>query len=523
VSEQGPAGGPDFATGARVADVPEGGLLAGRVGEEPVIVVRRGNDLFALDGTCTHYGGPLGEGIVEGETVRCPWHHACFDLRTGGVRGGPALSGVGPWEVEREGERFRIARRRSPAAAAGKSVEGPESVVIVGAGAAGCAAAVALRDAGYGGPVALLTAEPDLPYDRPNLSKDFLAGTASEDWIPLKPESFWRERDIDLRLGARVTEIDPRARRVALAGGASLSYGALLLATGAEPVRLSLPGGDLPHVRYLRSLADSRAIIAASARARRAVVLGASFIGLEAAASLAARGLAVHVAAPEERPLARVLGPEVGAFIQSLHEEHGVVFHLGRTASSIGPDRVVLDDGSWVDAELVVIGVGVRPSLELAERAGLAADRGVLVDERLRATAPGIYAAGDIARYPDPRSGELVRIEHWVVAQRQGRAAARNMLGLNEPFRAAPFFWSAHYDVTLSYVGRAAAWERVEVAGSLAARDAAVAYHRNGRVAALLTVGRDRISLEAEACMERGDEAGLSALIPRASGARANG
>jgi NADPH-dependent 2,4-dienoyl-CoA reductase/sulfur reductase-like enzyme len=400
---------------------------------------------------------------------------------------------------------------------------GPESIVIVGAGAAGSAAAVALRDAGYAGPVALLTAESELPYDRPNLSKDFLAGTAPEDWIPLKPDSFWRDRRIDLRTRARVTAIDPGARQISLAGGGSLPYGALLLATGAEPVRLAIPGDDLPHVHYLRSLADSRAIIAAAARARRAVVLGASFIGLEAAASLVARGLSVQVAAAEERPLGTVLGAEVGAFIQSLHESHGVVFHLGRRAASVGPDRVVLDDGSTLEADLVVVGVGVRPSLQLAEGAGLAADRGVLVDERLRTTAPGIYAAGDIARYPEPRSGELTRIEHWVVAQRQGRAAARNMLGLVEPYRAAPFFWSAHYDVTLSYVGHAAARDRAEVLGSLRDRDAAVVYYRNGRVAALLTVGRDRLSLEAEARMERCDEAGLAALIRRASGARASG
>lgn len=519
MSEQSEPTGPDFAAGAAVAEIPDGGAVAGRVLEDAVVVIRRGRDLFALDATCTHYGGPLSEGIVDGETVRCPWHHARFDLRTGALCAGPALSGVAAWEVERQGDRFRIARRRTSSGPADRPPERPASVVIVGAGAAGAAAAVALRDAGYDGPVTLLTVEGEPPYDRPNLSKDFLAGTAPEDWIPLKPGEYWREREIDLRVGARVTAIDPGAKRVAVEGGAPLSYGALLLATGADPVRLPIPGGDLPHVRYLRSLADSRAIVAACATARRAVVLGASFIGLEAAASLRARGLEVSVAAPEAQPLARVLGPEVGAFVRSLHEEHGVRFHLGRTAASITADRVVLSDGSAIPADLVVIGAGVRPSVALAEKAGLALDRGVLVDERLRASAPGIYAAGDIAAYPDPRSGSVVRVEHWVVAQRQGRTAARNMLGFAEPFRAAPFFWSAHYDVTLAYVGHAATWDRAEVLGSLGTGDAAVVYRRDGRAAAVLTVGRDRLSLEAEALMERGDEAGLESLLRRAAGA----
>jgi NADPH-dependent 2,4-dienoyl-CoA reductase/sulfur reductase-like enzyme/nitrite reductase/ring-hydroxylating ferredoxin subunit len=523
MSEREQPAGPDLAGGFKLSDVPDGGILAGRVGEEAVVVVRSGRDLHALDAACTHYGGPLAEGIVEGGSIRCPWHHARFDLATGAACGGPALTGVSAWEVERQGERFRITRRRAPAPSAGTPAERPDSAVIVGAGAAGSAAAVALRDAGYDGPVTLLTGERELPYDRPNLSKDYLAGNAPEEWIPLKDEAYWRGRGIDLRMGVRVSAIDPDRRSLRLEDGSLIAYGALLLATGAEPVKLPVPGADLPHVHTLRTLADSRAIAAACGKARRAVVLGASFVGLEVAASLRARGLSVDVAAPEEHPLARILGPEVGSFVRSLHEEHGVRFHLGRTAGSIDAERVVLSDGASLPADLVVIGAGVRPAVELARQAGLAAEEGVLVDERFRATAPGIYAAGDVARYPDARSGELVRIEHWVAAQRQGRAAARSMLGLGEPFRAPPFFWSVHYDVRLSYVGHASGRDRAEVHGSLTDRDAAVVYRRGGRAAALLTVGRDRLSLEGEARMERGDEAGLEAAIRRASGWPATG
>jgi NADPH-dependent 2,4-dienoyl-CoA reductase/sulfur reductase-like enzyme len=289
----------------------------------------------------------------------------------------------------------------------------------------------------------MVSADADVPVDRPNLSKDYLAGNAQDDWIPLRPKEFYDEHRIGLLLSTRVSAIDTARRRVTLSDGAPLDYGALLLATGAEPVRLAIPGADAPHVHTLRTLTDSRAIIAAAATAKTAVVLGASFIGLEVAASLRARGVAVHVVAPDKTPLARVLGEEVGALVRSVHEAHGVVFHLEETAASIEGGRVVLASGASLAAELVVLGIGVRPATALAEAAGLAADRGVVVDEHLVTSAPSVYAAGDVARFPDARSGELVRIEHWVMAQRQGRVAARNLsrrasASMRCPFSGAP-------------------------------------------------------------------------------------
>jgi NADPH-dependent 2,4-dienoyl-CoA reductase/sulfur reductase-like enzyme len=382
-------------------------------------------------------------------------------------------------------------------------VDGPSSVVILGAGAAGHAAAETLRLEGYGGPVTLIGADASEPYDRPNLSKDYLAGQAPEEWIPLRDRESYADRKIELRTGVRATRIDATKRLVFLSDGHSLSYGALLLAMGAEPVRLDVPGASLPHVHYLRTLADSRAIIERAKGAKRVVVVGASFIGLEVAASLRARGLDVRVVGREAKPLGRVLGPELGDFVRALHEESGVTFHLGRVVTAIDAARgVSLDTAEVLPADLVVVGIGVRPVHEIAEAAGLTIDRGVRVNGFLETSAPVVWAAGDLARWPDPRSGEDVRVEHWVVAQRLGQTAARNILGKGERFDAVPFFWTRQFGVTISYVGHAPSWDRTELDGSLAARDCAVRFRKGGRTVAVATVGRDRESLRAELEME---------------------
>jgi apoptosis-inducing factor 3 len=349
----------------------------------------------------------------------------------------------------------------------------------------------------------MLSTDDARPYDRPNLSKDYLAGSAPEDWVPLRGPDFYREHDIDVRLRAEAVGIDIGEREVVLAAGGNVPYDRLLLATGAEPVRLSIPGADQPHVYTLRSLADCRAIIEAAKQAQRAVVIGASFIGLEVAASLRAREIDAHVVAPEKIPMERILGPDMGNFVRSLHEEHGVVFHLEDTATAIDRRRVVLRSGESIDADLVVVGIGVRPRTALAEKAGLTLDRGVAVNEYLETSAAGIFAAGDIARWPDPHSGEKIRVEHWVVAERQGQAAALNMLGEREKFTAVPFFWSQHYDIPINYVGHAEKWDEIAVDGDIAAKDCLLRFKRNGRVLAVASIFRDVASLEAEVAMER--------------------
>jgi len=498
--------GPDLSQGIPLDQLADGKMLVGHVGGEDVLLVRRGHDIFAVGTHCTHYHGPLVDGLVVGDTVRCPWHHACFDLRTGEAVAAPALSSIACWAVEqRDGKIWLSEKREQPQPQPrGKATSSaPEKIVIVGGGAAGFAAVEMLRRENYQRSIVMLSSDDALPYDRPNLSKDYLAGSAPFDYVPLRQENFYLENNIETRLGQTAFIIDIRAHEVVLADGDIVPYERLLLATGAEPVRLPIPGADQPHLRTLRSLADCHAIIEYAKAARRVVVIGASFIGLEVTGALRARELEVHVVAPEKRPMERILGPQMGDFIRTLHEEHGAVFHLDDMATAIDGKHVKLKSGGTIEADLVVVGIGVRPRLELAEKAGLKCDHGAVVNQYLETSAPGIYAAGDIARWPDPHCGENIRVEHWVVAERQGQAAALNMLGHCAPFIAVPFFWSQHYDVPINYVGHAEKWDEIRIDGDVSSKDCLLRFKRNGRVLAIASIFRDVESLQAEVIMER--------------------
>jgi NADPH-dependent 2,4-dienoyl-CoA reductase/sulfur reductase-like enzyme/nitrite reductase/ring-hydroxylating ferredoxin subunit len=498
---------PDFGQGIAIGALPDGGAVLGRAGGEDVILARAGDEIFAVGAHCTHYHGPLVDGLIVGDTVRCPWHHACFSLRTGEPLRAPALDPIACWRVERQGDmafvREQLPEPRPSPAVSTHAGRAPASVIIAGGGAAGLAAADMLRREGYDGPVAIISADDAPPCDRPNLSKDYLAGEAKEDWIPLRPPEFYTERRIELVLGSRVSSIDVSARQILLENGSRRTFGALLIATGADPVHVPMPVANGAQVYYLRSFADSRLLVDKARGAKHVVVVGASFIGLEVAASLRGRGIDVHVVAPGRVPLERVMGPEVGRFIQAVHEAHGVVFHLGQTVARVDGRTATLSGGSTLDADFVVMGVGVQPAIALAEHAGLALDRGITVNEYLETSVPGIFAAGDVARWPDRRSGERIRVEHWVVAERQGQVAARNILGRRERFDAVPFFWSQHYDVTINYVGHAEQWDAVHVEGTLESRDCSVTYTRGNRKLAVATISRDRESLQAELAMER--------------------
>ncbi|MGD9968047.1 MAG: FAD-dependent oxidoreductase [Hyphomonadaceae bacterium] len=514
MSDQPKLDGPDFGLGVPIELLADGATLAGHADQKPVLVSRRGDQYFAVSAACTHYGGPLGEGFIRGDRVWCPWHHACFDLRSGEALAAPAFAPLTRWRPEvRDAAIFVTGAIAEPRRTA-RSVHNanhPSRIVIVGGGAAGFAASEMLRRRGYAGALTMLNADPAPPCDRPNLSKDFLAGEAPKAWIPLREPAFYAEHDIDLRLGVSVTAIDAVNREVVCADGETLAFDRLLLATGATPRTPPDWPVHSPRVFVLRTPGDAHAIIAAAAAARSAAVVGASFIGLEAAASLRARGLDVHVIAPETIPMQRVLGPVLGGFIRDLHSDHGVQFHLGSTAEAYDGRGLRLSTGCTIEADLVVLGVGVSPNTALAEAAGLKVDGGMIVDAQLRTTNPAIYGAGDIVRYRDARTGQSIRVEHWVAAQRQGQTAAVNMLGGETRHTAAPFFWSKHYHHSIHYVGHATRWDTIEIDGSPSQASSTARYFQDGRLLAAAFLGRDREALELQHEM---DEAGKRAANP---------
>ncbi len=494
---------PDLAQWTAIEAVTDGGVLAGLFRKERVMVWRQGDALRALSATCPHTSGPLDKGVVANGRIRCPWHHACFDLATGEAEAAPAFDPLKVYPVAVEGNRFKVgaaeepAERRSP-----KRDPVLGTMAIVGGGAAGFAAADALRKLGWAGAISIFSEEADEPYDRTLLTKDYLEGTGGDDWLPIARHSL-ADLGVAFHGGARVQQIDAVGRRLGLANGDEKTYAKLLLATGAAPRGPNFPGGDLPHVMVLRSLGDCRRILGRATANARVAVIGGSFIAMEAAASLRGRGLSVDVVAPEAHPLERVFGRQLSDVVVQAHADKGVRLHLGAKVASVEADRVRLEGGEEIGADLVIVGIGVEPRIALAEAAGLKLDRGVLVDARLTTSDSDIFAAGDIARWPDPHTGENIRVEHWVVAERQGQIAAANMLGRNQPFTIVPFFWTKHFDLSIRYVGHAETWDETIVEGDLAKRDGLVRFRRDGRDLAVATVERDKDSLREEIALEK--------------------
>jgi NADPH-dependent 2,4-dienoyl-CoA reductase/sulfur reductase-like enzyme/nitrite reductase/ring-hydroxylating ferredoxin subunit len=512
--------GPDLTKGIEISSVGPGQLVGGHAFGEPVLLAHVEPNWFAVGGKCTHYGAPLAEGLLVSETLRCPWHHACFELHNGAASCAPALNDLASYDVVIENNIVRVARKRDPGQLKGEAhrirasrapdhvlfeenpVTGPKSVVILGAGAAGNACAEMLRREAYRGPITLIDPDPDVPYDRPNLSKDYLAGNAPEEWLPLHPKDFYESQHIGILAGVSAVKLDLKSKTVHLSDGSSRGYGCLLIATGATPIRLDVPGGE--RVVYLRTLRDCRGIIDRAGTAKKAVMIGASFIALEVAASLVTRGLEVSVVAPETLPLERVLGGDIGALVKRVHEDKGVTFYLGRKVKQVGEKGVVLDDDTRLDADLVVAGVGVRPNLALAQEAGLTVDNGLAVNEFLETNVSGVFGAGDVARWPDAYSDVRLRIEHWVVAERQGQVVARNMLGCRDRFDDIPFFWSAHYDtLEIKYIGHVERWDQTRIDGDLAKMDCTVSYIVSGKRRAVATINRNHENLQAEIELER--------------------
>lgn len=504
MGEAASASGPDFSKGISLNEIPSEGTVAGRVGDDPILLSRIDGKLFAIGASCTHYGGNLAEGFIGKETVRCPLHHACFDLRTGVALRTPALDPVDCWKVEIEDDRAIVREKISQAQAPARSVdEQVAKVVIVGGGAAGLACAHELRRLGYAGEITILSADSDPPCDRPNLSKDYLAGTAPEEWLWLRGDDWYSDNRIDLRVSTEVSNVDPEARIVHCTSGDQFPYDRLLIATGAEPNRLDLPGFEGSKVHALRSVNDARAIASEARPGARAVIIGASFIALEAAAALRKRDVEIDIVSVEEVPLEHVFGKDVGRQLQALHEQNGVRFHLSSVVAGFDGHAVALGAGETLPADFVLVAIGVRPRTALAESAGAAVNKGVIVDSFFETSVPGIFAAGDIAAYPEPVSNQRARIEHWVVAERQGQIAAANMIGERKPFKSAPFFWTEQYGVSIRYVGRASGWDAVTLEGNVESGSLIARYFSDGAHCATATIGRDHENLEDELELER--------------------
>ncbi len=462
--------------------------------EEKILLIRDGDAVRAYSALCPHAGGPLEEGAVCNGRIVCPWHKGTFRLSDGALLEPPALDGLTRYPVRVDGENVLVSPEKIVAPSPSPSDDG-RVLLIVGAGAAGAAAVAALREFGFGGRLLLVGQEPGLPFDRTSLSKFVVAGQMKPDETPpLRPETFYPDHRIE-RIEAELQQLDVPRRRATLSDGRTLGFDAALIATGSVPRSLEIPGANLPGVHVLRTRQDAAAILGGVRRGAGAVILGSSFIGLEVASCLREQEMAVSVVAPEEVPFARQFGERIGRSFRSLHEAHGVRFHLGARAARLdGEDQVeavMLQDGSRLAANLVVIGVGVRPATEFVEGVARAEDGGLPVDAEMR-VADAVYAAGDIVTFPLPRGGPRVRVEHWRVAQQQARIAARNMLGGHAVYDGVPFFWTYHYGKRFEYLGHADTWDDVVIEGDLDRQDFVALLVQGGAVGAVVACGRER-------------------------------
>lgn len=479
---------------ANLDEIEDGGMREVAFAGGKALLVRRGQSVSAVGATCPHAGAPLCEGILHGDRIVCPWHKAVFCIRSGALLDPPSVDPIERFDVHLDGFAIFLSKQKPPPEAA-KPPTDTRCFVIVGAGGAGAVAAQTLRESGFNGRLVMLDRENRVPYDRTVLSKYWLSGEQGGEKSPLQSQAYYRTRKIE-RLTGTVVRVDPAERRIECADGTVLTYDAALLATGAAPGRPKVSGADLENVFLLRSRSDAESILERAERSTRAVVLGASFIGMEVAASLRERGLDVTVVGQERTPFEKQLGARIGAAFVSLHESRGVSFRLGRGVASIdGPGgsvrEVVLDSGERLPADLVVIGFGVAPMTGYVVGLNRRDDGGLVVDARLQA-APGLYAAGDIAAFPYLGDGPPIRVEHWRVALQHGRVAALNMMGRITQYDAVPVFWTIQYLKRLDYIGHATDWDDIVVHGDLLKPDFIAYYVRNGQVVAAAGMDRDR-------------------------------
>ncbi len=503
---------------AQSKDISEGKPFSVDLSEdESVLIVRKGDALFAWGNGCPHVGCPLSWGHVHGDEIICGCHNARFDVTTGALRSAPALDDLPAYEVREEnGDVYvgdvSLASFPMPAGSDDRTV------VIVGAGAGGSAAAETLRREGFAGRIIMISPEGLRPYNRTLLSKFYLAGDMGFDALAMRPEDFYNHMKIELVTGRRAASIKPETKSVVLDDGSEISGDFVILATGATPRKLKVPGADRSGVFYLRSFAEGEALREAAAGAERAVVIGASFIGTETAGYMVGRGIDVTVVAPESVPFERLFGAEVGRRFMKMHTDGGVKFRLGTGVSRITgngkADGVELSDGTTLPADLVVVGVGVTPVVDYLESSGLTSGGVVPVDGHLQTSTPGIFAVGDIASVwkKDGADAEAagVRVEHWVAAQRHGQEVARSIMGTGRGLSYAPFFWTRQFETSFAYIGYAPDFDETRIKGDITDGTFLIGYFRNGNLAAVGTIGKGKSLIRYGLLLDEGKKISIS-------------
>lgn len=519
-----------------VDDLIDGQLKEVRVNDTDVLLARADGQYYALNPKCSHYQAPLAKGVLNGNRLICPWHNACFDVRTGHRLEAPALNGLPTHEVRIEGDQVFVRLTTNK-----ESLENPmatpdeantETCVIIGGGGAGAFAAEGLREGGFTGRVIMLTESAEAPYDRPNCSKDHLQGKAPDEWMPLRTDDFYTNYGIDIRTNQRVTSLDPVNKQIMLDSGETLAYDRALVCSGGKPNLLAIPGADLPGVYTLRTLHDSEQLRKLGQAGNRIVIIGSSFIGLEAAMSLRKLGSEIDVVGTDPMPFVKILGERIGRVVQGWHEQAGIRFHLGTKPSRFEGDStvqtVVLDNGERLPADVVLLGLGVKPGTEFLTGVSLEEDGGIRTDEYLQVT-DGLYAAGDIAWYP--AADGLQRIEHWKVAGQQGHIAGINMArspktGLHpvqpnpigpdeqaEPYQMIPFFWTNQQGKRINYVGHTTTFDDILYEGTPEKEDSFLAlFVENGQVKAAAGLKRDTDIIAIRELMQAGKMPSLAQI-----------
>lgn len=466
-----------------------------------VLLCRINDEYFAVGATCTHYGAPLEEGILTHDTIICPWHHACFNAKNGNLLEPPAMDALPKYEIKIDGDSIKInlpdeiQNSRKTDMVQKDSKADKRTFVILGSGASAYFAAQSMRENGFKGNIVMVTKENRSPYDRPNLSKDYLAGNAEPEWMPLRPDYFFEEYGIEIKKGENISGVNFKEKNVSFDNGEYLKYDRLLIATGCVPRKLNVPGSQLKNIFYLRSFNDTDKIIEASDNSKKAIIIGASFIAMETAHSLTKRNIKVTVVAPDEVPFKRIFGKEIGNLFKQEHEKNGTSFKLKSEVKEFKGEgkvkSVLLKSGEEIEADFVIIGIGVKPATEFLARKDLLEDGSLKTDSYLQ-NKNDVFAAGDMATFPDPLSGNAIRIEHWRLAEQLGRIAGANMTGKKIKYDDVPFFWTAQAGMELRYVGFVKDWDEIIINEKISDKNFIAYYIKENKIMAAAGIDRDK-------------------------------